>query len=78
VGFHFHPKSGVQGITHLAFADDILLLSRGDFSSFHCILQQLTLFGQTSGLDINPQKSSIFFGGVSKALKQSILSASGF
>jgi len=62
VGFHFHPKCGVQGISHLAIADDILLLSRGDSSSVHYILQQLTLFGQTLGLDINPQNSSIFLG----------------
>jgi hypothetical protein len=44
-GFWFHPKCAVQGITHLAFADDVLLLSHGDPFSVHCILQQLTLFG---------------------------------
>ena len=68
----------MQGITHLAFADDVLLLSRGDSSSVLCILQQLTLFGQTSGLDINPQKSFLFFGGVGSVQKQSILTTSGF
>ena len=52
--FRFHPKCEVQGITHLAFADDVLLLSRGDSSSVHCLLQQITLFGKTSGLYINP------------------------
>ena len=77
-GFRFHPKCVVQGITHLAFADDVLLLSRGDSSSVLCFLQQLTLFGQTSGLDINPQKSFIFFRGVGTLQKQSILTASGF
>jgi hypothetical protein len=53
-GFRFHPKCSLQGITHLAFADDVLLLSRGDSSSVLCLLQQLTLFGRISGLDINP------------------------
>ncbi|XP_073263197.1 uncharacterized protein [Populus alba] len=77
-GFRFHPKCELQGISHLAFADDILLLSRGDPSSVQCLLSQLSLFGQTSGLDINPQKSSIFFGGVADAQKQVILSMSGF
>jgi hypothetical protein len=38
-GFCFHPKCEVQGISHLAFADDVLLLSRGDFSPVHCLLQ---------------------------------------
>jgi hypothetical protein len=77
-GFRFHPKYEVPFISHLAFADDVLLLSRGDSSSVHCLLQQVTLFGQTSGLYINPQKSSIFFGGVGTSEKQSILTASGF
>jgi hypothetical protein len=77
-GFCFHLKCQVQGITHLAFADDVLLLSRGDSSSVHCILQQLTLFGQISGLEINPQKSSIYFGGVGNVHKQSILTDSSF
>ena len=76
-GFLFHPKCEVQGINHLAFADDVLLLSRGDSSLVHCLLQQLTLFCQTSGLDINPQKSSLFFGRVGNVQKQSILIASG-
>ncbi|XP_073262655.1 uncharacterized protein [Populus alba] len=76
--FRFHPKCEVQGITHLAFADDVLLLSRGDSSSIHCLLQQITLFGKTSGLYNNPQKSSIFFRGVGTTQKQSILTESGF
>jgi len=53
-GFRFHPKCKLQGISHLAFADDVLLLSRGDSSSVQCLLRQLFLFGKTSGLDINP------------------------
>ena len=77
-GFRLHPKCELQGISHVAFADDILLLSRGDPSSVQCLLSQLSLFGQTSGLDINPQKSSIFFGGVAGPQKQVILSMSGF
>ena len=77
-GFSYHPKCAAQGITHLAFADDVLLLSRGDLSSVSCFLQQLTLFSQTSGLHINPQKSFIFFGGVGSVQKHSILSATGF
>jgi len=77
-GFRFHPKCSVQGITHLAFADDVLLLSRGDSPSILCLLHQLTLFGRISGLDINPQKSFIFFLGVRSDNKQSILTLSGF
>jgi len=53
-GFWFHPKCEVQGISHLAFADDVSLLSYGDSCLVYCLLQQVTLFGQTSGLYPNP------------------------
>ena len=76
--FRFHPKCQSHSLTHLAFADDILFLSNGDAPSIRCLLQQLHLFGQTLGLVINPQKSSIFFGGVRDAHRQTILSESGF
>jgi hypothetical protein len=72
-GFRFHPKYGIHDISHLSFADDVLLLSRGDCSSINGIFQQLTIFGKTAGLDINPSKFSIFFGGVSPSNKLSIL-----
>jgi hypothetical protein len=36
------------------------------------------LFGQTSGLNINISKSSIYFGGVTDRLQQSILADTGF
>jgi len=76
--FHFHPKCKPLGITHLSFADDVMLLCRGDRSSVQILLQQLVLFGQTSGLDINTSKSSIYFSGVVVSLKQAILLDTGF
>jgi len=42
------------------------------------LLQQLLLFGQTSGLDINISKSSIYIGGVGDRLKQAILLDTSF
>jgi len=76
--FHFHLKCGRLGISHLAFADDILLVSRGDKSSVQTLFQQLMIFGKTSGLDINVENSSIYFGGVLKSLKQTILQNTRF
>jgi hypothetical protein len=37
-GFHFHPKCQSLGISHLAFADDILLLCRCDTLSVDILL----------------------------------------
>jgi len=76
--FWFHPKCKELGLTHLSFADDIILLCRGDRSSVEVLLQQLQLFGKMSGLNINNLKSSIFFGGVTARLKQTILIDTGF
>jgi len=77
-GFRFHPKCGVHGISHLAFANDVILLSRGDRQSVSCLFQQLLIFGKISGLSINVDKSSIYFGGVGERLQQVILEYTGF
>jgi hypothetical protein len=67
--FRFHLKCKPLGLSHLSFADDIILLCRGDRGSVQVLFQQLMLFGQTSGLNINISKSSIYFGGVADRLK---------
>ncbi|XP_038708538.1 uncharacterized protein LOC120003588 [Tripterygium wilfordii] len=76
--FKYHPKCLHQKITHLAFADDILLVARGDRSSVHILHQQLLHFNSVSGLEINARKSSIYFGGVGGETKHRILQATGF
>jgi hypothetical protein len=76
--FHFHPKCQSLGISHLAFADDILLLCRCDTPSVDILLQQLLVFGRMSGLTINATKSFIFFGGVGEDTKRAILLHTGF
>ena len=76
--FRFHPQCEFHKITHLAFADDVILLCKGDRESANCLLNQLSIFGQTSGLIVNASKSSIFFGGTKHSVKSQILRDSGF
>ncbi|XP_073260715.1 uncharacterized protein [Populus alba] len=76
--FWFHPKCQALGLSYLSFADDIILLCRGDINSVQVLLQQLMLFGQTFGLNINISKSSKYFGGVIDRVQQSILADTGF
>lgn len=78
MNFHFHPKCGAHGINHLAFTNNILLVSRGDRSSVQTLFQQLIIFRKTLGLDINAEKSSIYFGGVGDHLKHVTLQDAGF
>ncbi|XP_049378189.1 uncharacterized protein LOC125842966 [Solanum stenotomum] len=77
-GFKFYPKCGRLNITHLCFADDLLLFSRGDKKSVKIIYQCFLKFSQASGLQANMNKSSIYFGGVPDQVKLNILQHSGF
>lgn len=63
-GFSFHPNCESLGITHLAFADDLMLFCRGDSRSVANMMEALTEFEGTSGLFVNLHKSNIFTGGV--------------
>ncbi|CAH9116346.1 unnamed protein product [Cuscuta europaea] len=62
--FNYHPLCSSLSITHLAFADDLMLFSRGDVHSINILMKALEEFGDTSGLKINHGKSNIFIGGV--------------
>lgn len=62
--FKFHVKCDTNSITHLAFADDLLLFARGDPSSMKVLADTLGEFTETSGLRINKHKSHIFMAGV--------------
>lgn len=55
--FNFHPKCEKVGLTDLAFADDIMVFSRGDVESVAILFHTLQIFGSSSGLEINLSKS---------------------
>ena len=76
--FNFHPRCGGIKITHLAYADDLVLLSRGDTTSVSLIMDKLNHFGDCSGLTISLSKSSFFSAGISDADLDSIKSITGF
>ncbi|GAA0154886.1 hypothetical protein LIER_12736 [Lithospermum erythrorhizon] len=57
----FHPKCQQLCITHLSFADDMVLLVSADMDSFRVIKETLVLFGDLTGLKLNCSKSRIFF-----------------
>lgn len=76
--FNYHPKCQPLGITHLAYADDILLLSRGYFGSVSILMQCLNDFRDMAGLHTNVLKSNMFAAGVHDSLKTQLLELTGF
>ncbi|XP_020250238.1 uncharacterized protein LOC109827635 [Asparagus officinalis] len=76
--FKFHPKCKRLKITHLVFADDLLLFSKADHYSIQKLHQCVQEFGNITGLEANPDKCSIFLGGVDDLTKSSIINLLGF
>ncbi|CAL9217550.1 unnamed protein product [Arabidopsis halleri] len=61
--FGLHPQCYAPMITHLSFADDILVFCDGEENSFRAILDILEDFRLASGLGINKNKSALFLDG---------------
>ncbi|XP_074313849.1 uncharacterized protein LOC141649045 [Silene latifolia] len=76
--FFYHPKCVKIHLTHLVFADDLLVFTRGDLPSVRAVKSCLEQFASYSGLRANPMKMSLYLGGVLPSLKALILSATGF
>lgn len=75
---NLHPKCSPLHLSHLAFADDLLLFSRADHRSAQGLKEALLLFQQLSGLSASQNKSQIFFGGCGKNMKKDIIEIIGF
>lgn len=73
-----HPKCSNPKLTHLLFADDLLIFSNGSRWSLTSICSVMDKFKRMSGLSINPQKSQIFFGGYEEISAQVLADISGF
>ena len=71
--YNHHAKCEKLSITHLTFADDILLFSRGDTISVEIMMEAVNKFTKSTGLMLNATKSRIYFGGVDNGTKAEIL-----
>lgn len=60
-------------LTHLCFADDLLIFSHGDVDSILGIKRLLAVFYYISGLKLNVGKSEIFAAGLGGDVLQQIL-----
>ncbi|CAK8564224.1 unnamed protein product [Lathyrus sativus] len=76
--FNYHAKCENLKITNLTFADDVLLLCRGDEISMQMILKTFRKFSKSIELMMNPNKCRIYFGGLDNENKKALKELSGF
>lgn len=76
-GFTLHPNCQNPRLTHLLFADDLLVFSDGSRRSLDGIIQVLRDFKSYNGLDMNASKSEIFLSGYQVEDKDSMSEAYG-
>jgi len=61
---HYHPKAAELNISHLMFADDVMVFFYGGSYSLHWICETLDDFAAWSGLRVNKDKSQLFHAGL--------------
>ena len=62
----YHPKTEELGISHLMFADDIMIFFDGGESSLHGITEAVHDFASWSGLRMNQSKTQLFHAGLNE------------
>nr|XP_009801587.1 PREDICTED: uncharacterized protein LOC104247316 [Nicotiana sylvestris]XP_016439722.1 PREDICTED: uncharacterized protein LOC107765571 [Nicotiana tabacum] len=58
--FKYHTKCKEMKLTHLCFADNMILFCIGEYSSVMLMLRGLITFSNTSRMTVNAEKSNIF------------------
>ncbi|CAA7013484.1 unnamed protein product [Microthlaspi erraticum] len=61
----YHPRTHELNISHLMFADDVMIFFDGMSSSLHGIYETLDDFAGWSGLHMNREKTELFTAGTS-------------
>ncbi|XP_074289197.1 uncharacterized protein LOC141614344 [Silene latifolia] len=76
--FKYHSLCRGLKLSHLAFADDLLLFCRSDMASITIILRAFLTFSEASGLCMNKAKSDMYLNGVDANLATQIVRLAGF
>lgn len=77
-GFQFHWKTKELGISHLIFADDVMLFCHGHITSINLVLDAVHEFSSVSGLHTNKDKSQCFLANVDDNTRSHAIAKSGF
>jgi len=76
--FHNHWKTDALSLSHLCFADDLIIFCRGDIGFVNTIKNCMDLSSSQSGLRINASKSMCFLSHVPPDTSEDIMSTLGF
>ena len=63
----FHPSCSEVNLTHLSFADDLMIFTDGTSRSVQCIADTMEEFALWSGLRMNRAKTELFTAGLNDA-----------
>ncbi|XP_074300447.1 uncharacterized protein LOC141631711 [Silene latifolia] len=75
--FKYHSLCKRLSLSHLCFADDLLMFCHGDLGSVKVMLNAFDSFSQATGLQMNVDKSNVYMNGVDAMVRGHILEATG-
>lgn len=76
--FRYLPMCKEIKLTHLIFADDLMILCKRNLKSITRVMEALKHFSDVTGLEANIDKSSMFVAGVDEETKKNMLNITGF
>ncbi|XP_055814210.1 uncharacterized protein LOC129883607 [Solanum dulcamara] len=76
--FKFHPMCKALRLTHLVFADDLMIFCKVDLQSVTRVMKALKYFSSASILVAKMERSSIFLAGVDEATNNALLEKTSF
>ncbi|XP_074318616.1 uncharacterized protein LOC141655434 [Silene latifolia] len=76
--FQYHPLCKSLKLTHLMFADHLLLFCKGNAHSVMLLMRAFSSFSEATGLNMNNTKSEIFFNVMDEVLQEDIKRVTGF
>ncbi|XP_039039748.1 uncharacterized protein LOC120177804 [Hibiscus syriacus] len=74
----YHPKCKKIGLTHLSFADDILIFCKGNIEYVSGVINVLDQFYEMFGLKLNAAKCELYTAGITYRDLEQILQSTGF
>lgn len=72
----YHPRCQNILLTHLCFADDLMVFTDGSKRSIEGVLKVFDEFAAISGLKISLEKSTLYIAGIMATDQEDILSVS--